>query len=110
MGNYNYQYQKYYSNLLNGNKTINNNDDFKSIKKKTLGEKILRRLFQEVMGLILLTSLTIVCKQMYDSNYYARTILGYAKEVVKFNFDYNKFSADINGLNTFQLSKATKKW
>ncbi|MBL4935212.1 M23 family metallopeptidase [Clostridium sp. YIM B02515] len=101
MGNYNSQYENYYSSLVKkksyrGYNYANGGRG----ELNTYGNYFLKRLFRDLIGVFILFIFIIICKLVVTPQ--TTLIYNYSKTVVNKNYDYNTM---INNIKTLDLKK-----
>lgn len=110
MGNYNSQYESYYSSLINKRKkndyynfSSNVNSPFKFDK-----EHILKRFVRELIGVLLLFLFVLGCKVIVTPQ--TKAAYEYSKKMLDENYDYGKAVTAIKSVNLKDLEDSTTSW
>lgn len=107
MGNYNSQYESYYSNMVNRRKSynygINNKDKF-----KVKGNFFIKRLQRELIGIFILFISILFCKIISTpQTVYA---YNYSKDILNKNFDYSSAINNIKNIDLKNLESKVSDW
>ncbi|ERI90277.1 peptidase, M23 family [Clostridiales bacterium oral taxon 876 str. F0540] len=105
MGNYNSQYESYYSNLVN--RKNYRGYGYSSPGRgssNTYGSYFLRRLVRELIGVFILFIFIVACKLVSTPE--TASVYNYSKAIVNKNYDYNLV---INDIKTFDMKKLEDK-
>lgn len=100
MGNYNSQYENYYSTLVNKRKNYkksNSGFGFSSYSAKSTENFILKRLIRDLIGVFILFVFVISCKLVVTPQ--TKAAYNYAKGVLGEDYDYNKAISAMKTLN-----------
>ncbi|MCM8710374.1 M23 family metallopeptidase [Clostridium sp. SYSU_GA19001] len=110
MGNYNSQYESYYSSLLNKRKNYGNYNynSGSSYKFSFYNNFILKRLTRDLIGVFILFTFIIGCKLIVTQQ--TKTAYNYLKEMLNTNLDYNKAIAFIKNLDTENIEEKVTNW
>lgn len=96
MGHYNSQYESYYSSIVNKRNTSSYLGG--SRKKKPKGKWIVRRLMQELCGVLVLLVFVVICKFVVTPE--TVTAYNYSKSVVNSNYDYKNIINKVKNIDT----------
>lgn len=107
MGNYNSQYESYYSNMVNKRKNYNfgnnNKDNF-----KLDGKYFIRRLQRDLIGIFILLIFVLFCKII--STPQTTYVFNYSKSILNTNFDYLSTVNNIKSLDFKSLESKVSDW
>lgn len=103
MGNYNSQYESYYSNMINRRRSYNFGVNKKN-KFKLDWNFIIKRLQRDLIGIFILFISILMCKII--STPQTAYAYNYSKDIVNQNFDY---SLALNNLKNFDYKKLESK-
>lgn len=110
MGSYNSQYQSYYSTLQRGNRNRQYGNRVPSKgNARTLNKNFLvRRLFQELIGVLCLFLIVLICKIVKTPQ--TIQFYGYCKNVVSYNYDYKSLYQSVRNVNINELSSSIEDY
>ncbi|SKA75337.1 Peptidase family M23 [Clostridium sp. USBA 49] len=110
MGNYNSQYESYYSSLINKKKKkdyynykSNDSSIFKFDKNY-----IFKRLVRELIGVFILFIFVISCKTLVTPK--TKEIYSYSKKIVNENLNYNSVLASAKTINLKSIEEKSINW
>jgi len=109
MGNYNTQYESYYSKF--NTRKVNNNYNRYPYKDSTKSKNmfsvkfITRRLMRDLIGVLILTVIILFCKIFV--NPYTTRFYSYSKEVVNVNYDYYAIFEKVKAIKFSELNDYT---
>lgn len=114
MGNYNKEYESYYAKVIGKRKT---NDGYRrdfsfgglnEVEKKTRGNKITRRVIQELIGTFILFTLIFILKTINTP----QTIVAYkvAKDVVENGYDINETLQYASSINILGVREKAQEY
>lgn len=112
MGNYNSQYESYYSKFT-GNKRNNNpysNYLYRnnaSSSNKVSGNYFTRRLLRELIGVFCLLFLVLVCKVIVTPQ--TQAVYNYSKNIVDNNYDYTYLIETVKSINISDMKNINEK-
>lgn len=100
MGNYNSQYESYYKSIVNNKANRNANYSERIIKEKTSGNPVMRRLIQDLSGVLVMLIAVILCKIITIPQ--TESVYNYSKKVVNTNavIDYSKIITKVKKIKT----------
>jgi murein DD-endopeptidase MepM/ murein hydrolase activator NlpD len=96
MGNYNSQYESYYSSIVN--KRANSGYSRGSGEKKPKGNWIVRRLMQELCGVLVMLIFVIFCKFVVTPQ--TAAAYNYSKTIINSNYDYKNIISKAKNIDT----------
>lgn len=100
MGNYNSQYESYYKSIVNNKSNRNVNYSERILMKNTNGNPIVRRLIQDLSGVLVMLMVVIFCKITTIPQ--TEAFYNYSKKVVNTNAvtDYSKIITRVKKIKT----------
>lgn len=110
MGNYNSQYENYYSSLINKRRK----NDYYSYSSsdgpifKFDKEYILKRFTRELIGVFVLFVFVISCKIIVTPQ--TKMAYSYSKKILNENYDLNKAITAVKGLELKNIEEKTTNW
>lgn len=111
MGNYNSQYESYYSNLINKRRNSRNSSyssDKDSTSFKLDKSFLLRRVIQDLVGVFLLFTFVMVCKLVVTSQ--TQAAYNFSKEIVNKNYDYKNAVSLVKNFNYKSAETGITSW
>lgn len=120
MGNYNSEYENYYNTMLNKGKGRNYSNSkkasdgisFKGIRVSFISnlfskKRIFRRVFQELIGGLILFIVLIFCKSNVLAG--SKTVYNYSKQIVHQNLDLKELQSDLGKVRNLKLDNFQTK-
>lgn len=107
MGNYNSEYESYYNAMVNKGKGRNYSNSKKAFEGISLisnlfsKQRIFRRIFQELIGGLLLFIVLIFCKSNVLPQ--SKTVYNYSKQVAHQNLDFKELHSDFSKIRNLKL-------
>jgi murein DD-endopeptidase MepM/ murein hydrolase activator NlpD len=110
MGNYNSQYESYYSTLVNRRRNYRTYQDGPNSKSifKLEGNFFVKRLFVDLIGVFILFVLIISCKLVVTPQ--TASVYNYSKEIVNKNYDLKNIPGKIKSINFSDLESSLTDW
>lgn len=110
MGNYNSQYESYYSSLANRKKNYGSyNYSYNNRKGFNLdGNFLLKRLIRDLIGVFILFAIIIVCKLLVTPQ--TTAVYNYSKAMINKNYDYKNLITTVKQLDIKQTEEKVTDW